>query len=252
MAASEEALQAGANAELSKLCKQWKRSIQRGRSDSSSEVDSGSDSEPGGGLTEDATAIRMRSLAPLNAAAAATTTATAAADTRRKTSDRRDSHSANGTRGRAPSSFDHLRPSAAERGRKPQQQQQQEKKNPSTLSRVSKPRSVWSRVQSFFRRHTPRWVYEFPMLETQLLTNSFGTMLEALYVNHLNLQTANESKKRFIRYIFHEVRHKTSTHTHTGEWTEEGHRELGQRRQTHSILTFVCSLFVFSHPYFFA
>jgi hypothetical protein len=54
------------------------------------------------------------------------------------------------------------------------------------------------------RRATPRWLRHLPLRETLLLQSSFGFMLESLRVNHLSLQTANESKRRFIRYIFHE------------------------------------------------
>ena len=54
------------------------------------------------------------------------------------------------------------------------------------------------------KRHLPSWVRQFPMRETQLLQSSFGTMLQSLHKNHVQLQTANESKRRFIRYIFHE------------------------------------------------
>ena len=42
--------------------------------------------------------------------------------------------------------------------------------------------------------------------ETQLLHRTFGAMLTGLQSSHEMLQTANESKRRFIRYIFHEVR----------------------------------------------
>jgi signal transduction histidine kinase/CheY-like chemotaxis protein len=52
----------------------------------------------------------------------------------------------------------------------------------------------------------PVCMSEFPMRETQLLQHTFGSMLESLRTNHQQLQTANESKRRFIRYIFHEVR----------------------------------------------
>jgi signal transduction histidine kinase/CheY-like chemotaxis protein len=59
-----------------------------------------------------------------------------------------------------------------------------------------------SRVSKCFGR----WLPIIPFHETQLLHRTFGAMLSGLHTSHDQLQTANESKRRFIRYIFHEVR----------------------------------------------
>jgi hypothetical protein len=65
-------------------------------------------------------------------------------------------------------------------------------------------------VRRFFVKTVPRfWLRHLPSVplhETQLLHSTFGGMLTGLQSNHQMLQTANESKRRFIRYIFHEVR----------------------------------------------
>ena len=67
--------------------------------------------------------------------------------------------------------------------------------------------TVRERTMRFWKNHTPACVREFPMRETQLLQHTFGSMLESLRNNHQKLQTANESKRRFIRYIFHGMFH---------------------------------------------
>jgi len=69
----------------------------------------------------------------------------------------------------------------------------------SRSSTSSAPRSWYARLARRVRRATPRWLHHFPLRETLLLESSFGSMLESLRSNHQSLQTANESKRRFIR-----------------------------------------------------
>ena len=62
-----------------------------------------------------------------------------------------------------------------------------------------------SRIPRTITRYTPM----IALQETQLLHRTFGAMLSGLQASHGLLQTANESKRRFIRYIFHESEKKS-------------------------------------------
>jgi len=75
---------------------------------------------------------------------------------------------------------------------------------PSALSRAAR------RLRKFCCWRLPQCVIRvlpvLPLRETQLLHRTFNGMLIGLQSSHEQLQSANESKRRFIRYIFHEVR----------------------------------------------